>query len=158
MSDNQAYVGGGQIVNLETAEGGQFVRGAAERKQSTQRVGGQRLSHQRKKKSVQNMLPHHKKNVSYESYLLNRPIFRRYSNALDGVSVDDAAQNAAATAGQGGTATTFPVTTALSDKPQEPDGCLSAGAMNATTNAGMSSQINPTPPNETPLNEHINNS
>lgn len=74
-----AFVGGGSIMNLDTREG-KMLRGTGVYK-SAQRIGVSKVPHSRKRRIFNQFVPHHKKNISYESYLMNRPVIRRYSNA-----------------------------------------------------------------------------
>lgn len=87
----RAFVGGASIVNLETADGRPF-RGVGGHKSAT-KIGAARAAQQRRKKTtpigLQQVIPHHKKNISYESYLMNRPVVRRYSNAYEAISGDE---------------------------------------------------------------------
>ena len=74
-------------MNLDTREG-KMYKGAAAYK-SAQRIGAARAPQSRKRKMMQQVVPHHKKNISYESYLMNRPVVRRYSNAYEAYTSDD---------------------------------------------------------------------
>ena len=94
-AQTHAFVGGGSIMNLDTHEG-KMYRGTVAYK-SAQKIGAARGPHSRKRRMVNfnQIIPNHKKNISYESYLMNRPVIRRYSNAQMGYPGDDGPPDAA---------------------------------------------------------------
>jgi hypothetical protein len=74
-------VGGASIINPDSPYEGKMFKGAAAYR-TGHRTGNARIVRHPKRRGQVGM---HKKNFSYESYLMNRPVVRRYSNAIDAV-------------------------------------------------------------------------
>lgn len=50
------------------------------------------------------MLPRHSKNISYEKYMMTRPVMKRYSNAFDPLTGGEERQPSSAVLAAGATA------------------------------------------------------
>ena len=100
-SPNRSHFGGSPIVNLEISDVRAFKASGGNKSVGkiggggTRMTAGQMHRKQRNKNTIiglQQVIPHHRKNISYESYLMNRPVAKCYTNvAFETMSGDGGA-------------------------------------------------------------------